>query len=105
MSKVVEINGVKVLAAKLDASNIKAMRELMDDIRSKMPSGVVHRGPRGRGQGEHDPVCFQGPARTLHRTRADQGSCRAHCRFRRRTPDQAQAGGTNPAGIDEAMDV
>ena len=41
MSKVVEINGVKVLAAKLDASNIKAMRELMDDIRSKMPSGVA----------------------------------------------------------------
>ena len=40
-SKVVEINGVKVLAAKLDASNIKAMRELMDDIRSKMPSGVA----------------------------------------------------------------
>lgn len=41
MSKVVEINGVKVLAAKLDVSNIKAMRELMDDIRSKMPSGVA----------------------------------------------------------------
>ena len=41
MSKAVEINGVKVLAAKLEMSNIKAMRELMDDIRSKMPSGVA----------------------------------------------------------------
>ena len=58
----------------------------------------LHRRPRGRGQGEHDPVCFQGSARTLHRTRADQGSCRAHCRFRRRTPRSGSGRRHEPGG-------
>ena len=106
MSKVVEINGVKVLAAKLDASNIKAMRELMDDIRSKMPSGVaciaapvdegkvsmilyVSKDLHGR---------FTAPALIKEVAAPIAGSGGGR-------PDQAQAGGTNPAGIDEAMDV
>ena len=58
----------------------------------------LHRRPRGRGQGEHDPVCFQGPAWTLHRTRADQGSCRAHRRFRRRTPRSGSGRRHEPGG-------
>ena len=106
MSKVVEINGVKVLAAKLDASNIKAMRELMDDIRSKMPSGVaciaapvdegkvsmilyVSKDLHGR---------FTAPALIKEVAAPIAGSGGGR-------PDQAQAGGTNPEGIDEAMDV
>ena len=106
MSKVVEINGVKVLAAKLDASNIKAMRELMDDIRSKMPSGVaciaapvdegkvsmilyVSKDLHGR---------FTAPALIKEVAAPIAGSGGGR-------PDQAQAGGTNTEGIDEAMDV
>lgn len=41
MSKVRDVNGIKVLAARLGQTNIKALRELMDDIRSKMPSGIA----------------------------------------------------------------
>ena len=41
MAGVEDINGVKVLCAKVDAPNIKALREAMDDLRSKLPSGVI----------------------------------------------------------------
>ncbi|MEW5774472.1 MAG: alanine--tRNA ligase [Thermodesulfobacteriota bacterium] len=41
MDEVREINGVKVLAAAVNAPNIKALRDLMDDVRSKLPSGVA----------------------------------------------------------------
>ena len=106
MSKVTEINGVKVLAAKLGPSNIKAMRELMDDIRSKLPSGIA---------------CVAAPVDESKVSMILYVSKDLHSRFTAPAlikevaapiagsgggrPDQAQAGGTNPAGIDEALEV
>ena len=106
MSKIEEINGVKVLAAKLGTTNIKALREVMDDIRSKLPSGVacvaapvdeskvsmilyVSKDLHGR---------FTAPALIKEVAAPIAGSGGGR-------PDQAQAGGTNPAGIDEALAV
>ena len=95
-----------MLAAKLEKSNIKAMRELMDDIRSKMPSGVACLAvPVGEGKvsmilyvSKDLHGRFTAPAliREVAAPIAGSGGGR---------PDQAQAGGTNPAGIDEALDV
>ena len=106
MSRVEEINGVKVLAAKLGTTNIKALREVMDDIRSKLPSGVacvaapvdeskvsmilyVSKDLHGR---------FTAPALIKEVAAPIAGSGGGR-------PDPAQAGGTNPAGIDEALAV
>ena len=41
MSAVEEIGGVKVLAAKVDTADAKALRDQMDALRSKLPSGVI----------------------------------------------------------------
>ncbi|MBQ3172347.1 MAG: alanine--tRNA ligase, partial [Mailhella sp.] len=41
MSAVEDINGVKVLAVKAGSMNVKALREMMDDVRSKLPSGIA----------------------------------------------------------------
>lgn len=104
MSKVKEINGIRVLAAKLDQINIKALRELMDDIRSKLPSGIACLVAPADGnkvsmilyvsKDLHDrftaPVLIKEIAAPI----AGSGGGR---------PDQAQAGGTRPEGMDEAL--
>ena len=41
MSNVADVNGVKVLAARVDVPNVKALRDIMDDIRSKLGSGIA----------------------------------------------------------------
>ncbi|MEG6552658.1 DHHA1 domain-containing protein, partial [Desulfocurvibacter africanus] len=41
MDEVQEVGGIKLLAVKADVPNIKVLREQMDDIRSKLPSGVA----------------------------------------------------------------
>lgn len=106
MSKITEINGVKVLAAKLGPSNIKAMRELMDDIRSKLPSGIACVAARV-DEGKVSMILyvskdlhsrFTAPALIKEVAAPIAGSGGGR-------PDQAQAGGTNPAGIDEALEV
>ncbi len=41
MSACQEIHGVAVLGASVGSMNVKALRDLMDDVRSKLPSGVA----------------------------------------------------------------
>ena len=100
-----EINGVKVLAAKAGAMNVKALREMMDDVRSKMPSGIACLVAEDNGKAQmilyvskdlHDR--FTAPALIKEVAVAIAGSGGGR-------PDQAQAGGTNPAGIDEAFKI
>lgn len=83
------------------------MRELMDDIRSKMPSGrsLASRAPVDEGKvsmilyvSKDLHGRFTAPALIKEVAAPIAGSGGGR-------PDQAQAGGTNPAGIDEAMDV
>ncbi len=103
MSEVEEIAGVKVLASKVSAPNIKALRDLMDDLRSKLPSGViclvsededkldmlvaVSKDLHGR---------FTAPA-LIKDVAAEVGGKGGG------RPELAQAGGTNPAGLAAAF--
>ncbi len=41
MAHAEDINGIKVVAVEVGAVPVKALRELMDDIRSKLPSGIA----------------------------------------------------------------
>lgn len=102
------IGGVKVLAAKLPPVSIKNLREVMDDVRSKLPSGVaclvapdmdkpekvnlllyVSKDLHGRFTA---PTLIKDVAAPI----AGSGGGR---------PDQAQAGGSRPEGMDEALAV
>ncbi len=105
MDELAEINGVKVLAARVDVPNVKALRDLMDDVRSKLPSGIAClAAPDGDkvslivavSKDLHDR--FTAPALIKAVAAAVGGSGGGR-------PDMAQAGGTNPAGIDEAFDI
>ena len=104
MGKVREINGIKVLAVKLGQTNIKVLRELMDDIRSKLTSGIA---------------CVVAPADEKKVGMILYVSKDLHSRFTAPAlireiaapiggsgggrPEQAQAGGTRAEGMDEAL--
>ena len=105
MSAVEEVAGVKVLAVKAGAMNVKALREMMDDVRSKLPSGVACLVAEDNGKVQmilyvskdlHDR--FTAPALIRDVAAAIGGSGGGR-------PDQAQAGGSNVEGIDEAFRI
>jgi len=103
MDGVEDIGGVKVLAARVDAPNVKALRDLMDDVRSKMPSGVACLATEADGKAPlilyvskdlHDR--FTAPSLIKEVAKHIDGSGGGR-------PDLAQAGGANPAGLDKAF--
>ena len=105
MSAVQEVAGVKLLTVKAGAVNVKALREMMDDVRSKMPSGVACLVAEDGGKVQmilyvskdlHDR--FTAPVLIRDVAAAIGGSGGGR-------PDQAQAGGSNAAGIDEAFAI
>ncbi|GAB6175319.1 alanine--tRNA ligase [Desulfobaculum senezii] len=103
MDSVEEIGGVKVLAAKVPAPNMGALRKLMDDVRSKLDSGIAALVCEADGKVSlavyvskdlHDR--FTAPA-LIKPVAAEIGGSGGG------RPDMAQAGGNNPAGIDAAL--
>ncbi|EGB14811.1 alanyl-tRNA synthetase [Pseudodesulfovibrio mercurii] len=104
MSEVEELNGVKVLAVKVDAPNMGVMLEQMDALRSKLPSGVI---------------CLIAPHEDGKVSVALSVTKDLHSRFKAGDlikpvagevggggggrPDLARAGGSNPEGIDKAL--
>ena len=53
-SSAVEVKGVKVLAQRVDALDKSQMRNLVDELRGKLGSGVVVLGAAGGGEGVVD---------------------------------------------------
>ncbi|ACS81173.1 alanine--tRNA ligase [Maridesulfovibrio salexigens] len=104
MSSIEEIGGVKVLAAKLEVTNVKALRDQADALRSKMDSGIfclVAQVDDNKvsliiavTKDLHDR--FQAGA-LIKPVAAEVGGGGGG------RPDMAQAGGTNPAGIEKAF--
>jgi len=106
MEEIVDVAGTKVLTARLDGVNIKALRDSMDDLRSKLTSGVI---------------CLASPQEDGKVALILSVTKDLHGRFTAPTlikavsapisgsgggrPDLAQAGGTNPEGIEEAFAV
>ncbi len=104
LDEVKDVAGVKVLALKSEVSNVKALREQMDALKSKLPSGVI---------------CLVAPAEGGKVTVLLSVSKDLHGKFTAPSlikdvaaevngsgggrPDQAQAGGTDPAGMDRAL--
>ena len=106
MDSLEKIGDIPVLAARSGAPNMKALREVADDVRSKMASGVICL----TAEEEDGKVCmivsvsrdlhgrFTAPALIKEAAAAVGGSGGGR-------PDMAQAGGNNPAGIDEAFAI
>jgi alanyl-tRNA synthetase len=104
MSETEEIGGVKVLAARLEAPNMKVILDQLDDLRSRMDSGIIaltaaHEGGKvslaiAVTKDLHDRFKAGELIKPVAAEVGGSGGGR---------PDLARAGGSNPAGIDAAL--
>jgi alanyl-tRNA synthetase len=98
-----EIKGIRVLSAKVDGKDIKRMREFIDQLKVKIGSGIVLLG----GQSQNKVSLFMGVTSDLTpRFNANELIKKIALHIGGTgggRPDFAQAGGTNPQKMDEAL--
>ena len=103
MDRAVDVDGVRLLAASVGTMSVQALRELMDDVRSKLPSGVACLAAEDNGKVQlilyvskdlHERFTAPELIRIIAPAVGGSGGGR---------PDMAQAGGANPDGVDEAF--
>ena len=102
-SQAQEINGIKVLAAKLDGADVKTLRDTLDQLKNKLGSAAVVLATVQDGKislvaGVTKEQTRQIKAGELVNAVAQQVGGKGGGR-----PDMAQAGGTNPAALDAAL--
>lgn len=99
-----EINGIKLVTAKVEAQG-GALRDMVDQLKDKLGSGVVllaadNDGKVSLAAGVTKDLIGTIKAGDLVRQAAEKVDGRGGGK-----PDFAQAGGKNPAGIDDALQV
>jgi len=103
VSKAVDIAGVKVLAEHLESVEPKALRDMLDQLKNKIGSGVVLLTTSGDGKvnliaGVTQDLTDRLRAGDLIKLAAEKVGGKGGGRA-----DMAQAGGTDPAGIPAAL--
>ncbi|MGB1110631.1 MAG: alanine--tRNA ligase [Gammaproteobacteria bacterium] len=103
LSQAVDINGIKVLAAKLEGADPKSLRDTCDQLKDKLGSAVVVLGTVSGDKvalvaGVTKDKTGLVKAGDIVRQVAEQVGGKGGGR-----PDMAQAGGNNPAALDGAI--
>lgn len=102
-AQAIEINGIKLLAAKLEGADAKTLRDTVDQLKNKLGSAVVVLGAAVGDKvsltaGVTPDLIKKVKAGELVNHVAQQVGGKGGGR-----PDMAQAGGTEPAGLDAAL--
>jgi alanyl-tRNA synthetase len=102
-TQAIEVNGIKLLASKIDGMDPKNLRELVDQMKNKLGSGVVVIGTAS--EGKVALVC--GVTKDLT-DRVQAGKLLAHVAEQvggkgGGRPDMAQGGGNQPENLDTAL--
>ncbi len=103
LSAVIDVKGVKVLAAQLDGADAKALRETLDKLKDKLKSAVIVLGSAADGKvsliaGVTPDLTAKVKAGDLVNAVALQVGGKGGGR-----PDMAQAGGTDAAALPAAL--
>jgi alanyl-tRNA synthetase len=103
LDRAADVNGIKVLAARLDDVDPKALRDTVDRLKSKLGSAVVVIGSAGDGKvrlaaGISEDLLTRIQAGNLVNFVAQQVGGKGGGR-----PDFAQAGGSQPEKLDGAL--
>ncbi|AWB68031.1 alanine--tRNA ligase [Saccharobesus litoralis] len=102
-SQTTEINGVKVLAAEIEGVEPKALRNTVDELKTKLGSAIIALGLKGEGKvnlivGVTQDLTSQVKAGELVNFLAQQVGGKGGGR-----PDLAQAGGSQPENLTAAI--
>ncbi|GAB3401614.1 alanine--tRNA ligase [Massilia agilis] len=102
--KAVDVNGVKVLAATMDGADVAALRETMDKLKDKLKTAAIVLASVADGKvsliaGVTPDTTGKVKAGELVNFVAKQVGGKGGGR-----PDMAQAGGTDPAGLPQALE-
>lgn len=103
-SEIRQIDGIKVVAREVKNADRNTMRQVADDIRNRIQSGVV---VLGATSGEKVSLLVMVTADLTDRIKANEliGPVAKHVQGGGGgKPDMAEAGGKNPAGLNDALE-
>ena len=104
MDQVAEVKGVKLLAAKVEGVDMNKLRELGDDLKAKLGDGVIVLASAVNGKVNLVAMAADGAmAKGAHAGNLIKGIASLVGGGGGGRPNMAQAGGKNPAGIDDAL--
>ncbi len=107
MEQCQDIAGIKTLACHVGTTSMKALRDLMDDVRSKLPSGIACLVGVEDVDGESKVHMLIYASKDLHTTHTAPALIKAVAPHVGGSgggrPDLAQAGGHNKDGIENAL--
>ena len=104
MDQLVEVNGVKLLATKVSGVDMNGLRELGDQLKAKIAEGVVVLMSDLDGKVNMVAMATDGAMKKgAHAGNLIKGIAALVGGGGGGRPNMAQAGGKNPAGIDEAI--
>lgn len=104
MDQVVEVKGVKLLAAKVDGVDMNGLRELGDQLKEKLSEGVVVLFSEAEGKVNLVAMATEGAMKQgAHAGNLIKGVAALVGGGGGGRPSMAQAGGKNPSGIPEAI--
>ena len=104
MDQVVEVNGVKLLATKVSGVDMNGLRDLGDQLKAKIAEGVVVLMSDLDGKVNMVAMATDGAMKKgAHAGNLIKGIVALVGGGGGGRPNMAQAGGKNPAGIDEAI--
>ena len=103
MTQAVDVNGVKVLAAKLEGADAKTLRDTVDKLKDKLKTAAI---VLASVDGEKVHLSAGVTADTMGRVKAGELVNFVAQQVGGKgggKPDMAMAGGTQPAGVDKAL--
>jgi alanyl-tRNA synthetase len=104
MNQVTEVKGVKLLATKVDGVDMNGLRDLGDQLKAKLGEGVVVLASNQEGKVNLVAMATDGAmANGAHAGNLIKGIAALVGGGGGGRPNMAQAGGKNPAGIDNAI--
>lgn len=104
MNQVVEIKGVKLLATKVDGVDMNGLRDLGDQLKNKLGDGVVVLASASDGKVNLVAMATdEAMAKGAHAGNLIKGIAALVGGGGGGRPNMAQAGGKNPAGIEQAI--